>query len=283
MTVKDAAQSAGLLVPNVFHVGLRKTGTTYLQKKLLPLFADRALYVKNMKQLGLADRGELRPIILSDESLTNLPYSMLEVDPRGPERIAEINPNAQIIISIRSQFSILRSMYGLSVKVGYPEGYSAYIDDAIAHGTLDYFSIVEAYRNKFGRENVSVVLFEQMIKEPTTVIKQLAESLRVGMPAGEPDKTPERETPGDLFIETGRIANRILGPKPTGWRAGVKFVFQVSAHKLDRGKPWLFDTKPFYGKLREAFAESNEKLFRTLGPNKYYSAYPGSDAGTAGG
>ena len=53
MIVRDLAGQAPWLVPDVFHVGLRKTGTTYLQKKLLPLLADRAVYVKNMERLSL--------------------------------------------------------------------------------------------------------------------------------------------------------------------------------------------------------------------------------------
>ena len=281
MTTIEAARAQRRLVPTVFHVGLRKTGTTFLQKRLLPLFADRALYVKNMTQLAAAGAAERRPVILSNESLTHVGASMTELDRRAPETIAAINPDARIIISIRSQYTILRSMYALDVKMGYAERYPAFLERVIASGTLDYFSIVESFRKQFGNDNVAVVLFEQMVREPDTAIRQIAASLGVSAPTALPNDSPERETAGDLFIEMGRLANRILGPRPGGWRRAAKFLVQVSAHKLDRGKPWLFDTRPLYGRLREAFAESNQRLFRTLGANKYSAAYPGLEEGSA--
>ena len=152
-----AAGGFGKPVPSVFHVGLRKTGTTYLQKRLLPLFADRAIYISSMYELESLTANESRPIILSNEGLATRPGSLLEIDPECPDRIAAINPNAHIIVTIRSQFSVLRSMFGLAVKMGYVRPFSAFIDEAIASGALDYFRVTESFRKTFGKDNVTVL------------------------------------------------------------------------------------------------------------------------------
>jgi hypothetical protein len=272
--VLDAASGLGRPVPNVFHVGLRKTGTTYLQKRLLPLFADRAIFVSSMNELDLLIADESRPVILSNEGLATRPGSLLEIDPECPKRIAAINPHARVILTIRSQFTVLRSMYGLAVKMGYLRSFSAFIDEAIASGAIDYFSVTEAFRKVLGTENVTVILFEQLVKEPRTVVQTIAERLGVAAPAAEPDITPERGTPGDLYIEIGRISNRILGPRPRGWKAAVRFMAQVPVNKLDRRKPWLLNTKRYHDKLSDAFAESNERLFQSLAASPYYEYYP---------
>jgi hypothetical protein len=276
MAIVEAGQRRSL-VPDVIHVGLRKTGTTYLQKNVLPLFADRAVYVKNMQQLAQLGDAEARPIILSNEGLTHRRGSLLDVDPQFCENVAELNPRAHIIVSIRSQFSVLRSMFGLAVKMGYADPYARFIDDVIASGSLDYLRIVTRFRERFGADRVTVLLFEELIGDPDAAIRRVAASLGVDAPASQPDANPVRETPGDLFIEVGRLSNRLLGPRPTGWRQAMRFVAQVSAHKIDRGKPWLIDTKPHYDKLRAAFADANDRLFQTLGPrgpSQYYRAYP---------
>jgi hypothetical protein len=271
-----------ILIPDVIHVGLRKTGTTYLQKSVLPLFADRAVYVKNMRQLAQLGDTEARPIILSDEGLTHCPGSLLQIDSQFCEKIAALNPRGRIVISIRSQYSVLRSMFGLAVKMGYAAPYARFIDDVIASGSLDYLGIVTKFRASFGPDRVTVLLFEELIGDPDAAIRRVAASLGVDAPPSVPDSNPVRETPGDLFIAVGRLSNRLLGPRPTGWRQALRFVAQVSAHKVDRGKPWLIDTKPHYDKLRAAFADSNDRLFQILGPSQFYGAYPTSLAGSRG-
>jgi hypothetical protein len=162
------------LIPDVIHVGLRKTGTTYLRRRLLPLFGDGVLCVGRMAQLDSLSDTEMRPIILSNPGLLTRPKPLLDSGPECIDEVASLNPNAHIIISIRSQFTIMRSTYGLAVKNGYANRYSVFIDEAIESGLFDYSRLVNLYRNRFGRRNVTILLFEQMIADPNFAVRQIA-------------------------------------------------------------------------------------------------------------
>lgn len=124
----------------IIHVGLHKTATTYLQKKVFPSlehytlytrpytqhnhafnqlqYADDSLYNKEIVEKEI-EKFPSENIILSDESFSGKPNLFCHVNRTIiGERLSELFPEATVIIFIRSQMDILLSYYNQYVKSG---------------------------------------------------------------------------------------------------------------------------------------------------------------------
>lgn len=124
----------------VIHVGLHKTATTFLQKKIFPSldnynlytrpytqhnhafnqlqYADESLYNKKLVE-NEVEKFPTGNIILSDESFYGKPNLFSHINRTIiAKRLSELFPEATIIIFIRSQIKILLSYYNQYVKGG---------------------------------------------------------------------------------------------------------------------------------------------------------------------
>ena len=107
----------------VIHVGLHKTGTSFLQAEIFPK-------IKNVNYIGMLRYGskiyEDKLNIISDEELSVNPHlppchgNYFDSGQRNviAERLQSIFPNAKIILGIRNKDTWLRSVYSQYVKGG---------------------------------------------------------------------------------------------------------------------------------------------------------------------
>ncbi len=84
-------------------------------------------------------------------------------------RLAELfDGDAKIIMLIRNQRDLLRSLYREVIKIGYGESFQDFIEYVVYYQDrnfafdFDYASTVELYRNLFGSENVEVLPVENV-------------------------------------------------------------------------------------------------------------------------
>ena len=122
----------------ILHVGLHKTGTSYLQASVFPLFhsytlltrpytqhnfafnklqfADDSLYSKKEMEEELGQFGDSN-LIISDESFCGKPYVFSFINRSMiAKRFKELFPDAKLILTIRGQQDILLSHYNNWVK-----------------------------------------------------------------------------------------------------------------------------------------------------------------------
>ena len=220
------------------HIGLPKTASTLLQTLVFPniegvthisrpytqenhafnklQYADDSLYdpeeLRSELRYILGARTSDTPLLISDELLSGTPfYNFLN---RGliAHRLAEVLPQSEIILFLRGQRSIIRSLYNQYVKLGWctDELDSHFISQPgpgfslreflagnrswnirnryISHRSYMnqqhflYYELVRFYKHTFGK--VHVFLYEDLATEPHSILGKLADLFETHIPDG---------------------------------------------------------------------------------------------------
>jgi hypothetical protein len=230
-----------LPAPNFFIVGAAKAGTTsiyaYLSKhpdvfmsalkephyfasfemkpkfdNFMPVIRDSRAYQELFTGSGGYNAvGEASPSYLCDAD--------------SAERIKSAIPNAKIVISLRNPVQRAYSQYLMDYNKGFtalPFAEALKEDEACAekgwgvsfqyieHGL--YAEQVERYLNVFGRSNVLVILFEDLIRETAIVMREVARFIGVD-PEGFPESTFER-VHNPYEASRGAFARAVLRYRP---------------------------------------------------------------------
>jgi hypothetical protein len=188
----------------LIHIGLHKTGTTWLQKNVFgsgrfgfghwnqELFERRkykgvwedyppdfdAEKVREYFTDRLTTPAGVQPVI-SSEKFSGNPlfggYDRYDI----AHRLAKIFPEARVLICIREQRSIIRSSYFQFINAGGMIGLDDYISGRDTRGPsfrLDHFRydvLLELYRSLFGAENVLVLAYEELRRYPLNYANRL--------------------------------------------------------------------------------------------------------------
>ncbi|MCT0206584.1 hypothetical protein [Synechococcus sp. CS-1332] len=157
----------------LIHVGLHKTASTFLQQKVFPSFTqyeflgksylgynsafNRLIYGDDTLYQSSEIRQELRLIcdrmvstgasglILSEEEFSGHPeYNYMN---RGTvaRRLAEIFPNAEILLVLRGQLDMICSLYNQFVKVG---RFTGHLDRNFLHSSHEGMTLAEWFDGK---------------------------------------------------------------------------------------------------------------------------------------
>jgi sulfotransferase family protein len=128
----------------IIHVGYPRTGTTYLQRFYFPELSK-----------NLDNDSE----IISDEGLSGNVFSD---DLLKPQILHNRYQDLRIIITVRSQLTIIPSLYNIYLKSGGKKKYGRYVNDIISNKKLYYYDLIAEYCRKFGSENVLVLVYEEL-------------------------------------------------------------------------------------------------------------------------
>lgn len=153
---------------------------------------------------------------LSSESLSFTMHH--DIDPaQKAARLQEIfGQETRIIIVIRNQWDLLKSLYREYVLGGlhldYAEfAYSIYYNQARSClYDLNYAYTITLYRQLFGADNVLVVTFEDLQRSPDKVLGQFQQHLEIPVEITRLPKANTRED--DVFLETVRRLNCAVRP-----------------------------------------------------------------------
>jgi hypothetical protein len=158
-----------------FHVGLGKTGTTYLQYRVFPKlkgisYIQRTRY-RDFKYVRPIERGDPGKYLVSNEFDRQLEREARNIHSRYPQ--------AKIIIVLRRQDSWIASQYRRVVKNGYPGSFEEFIDidhdkGAWERDDLFFHRKLELLEQLFGSK--PLVLFQdQLIQDPHGFIGRICE------------------------------------------------------------------------------------------------------------
>ena len=151
------------------------------------VYDSRTLAEYFSKKVLEKEHGSKKSILISDEILVS--YSKVPDKGMVAHRLKEVFPAARIIFTIRNQWEILKAAYLsrgrllLNVPDKY-EGLHVSFEDwlELSHrniersylGHLDYFKTIDYYSKLFGKDNVCVLLLEELTERPEEYIKKLA-------------------------------------------------------------------------------------------------------------
>lgn len=196
----------------IFHIGLHKTGTTWLQQRVFSPENARSIQYSDQRMLlrgvfskprhdafsAEAARAALTPLlqeagqagritILSDEALAGFPFGDRFRQAVTLERIAATFPEAGLLITIREQTRILHSVYGHYLRGGGtaslknflrqpPENMAATWDPVVDLDYYDYMKLLRYCRTLFDPDRVVMVPMEWMLQNPVGLFERLSQA-----------------------------------------------------------------------------------------------------------
>lgn len=268
-------------LPNFLIIGAMKSGSTSLYNSLrehprvyMTSYKEPEFFVAEKtwsRGIGwyerlFADAGDALAV---GEASTA--YSKFMEFPGVPARIHGVIPDVRLVYILRQPIERIRSMYEHMVLTGRER---RPIDEAVAEESLYvgpslYAANIQRYLDYFPREQLHVVLTDDMVRDLSGTFRQVTDFL--GLPTAEPfvptprtdlktsERRPDRRV--KTWLRDSPAAYRIFDMLPGPVRHGVR---TLTSRPAPRERPELSaDTE---SRLRERLAPDLEELQRLLGP-----------------
>lgn len=282
----------------IIHIGMPRTASTFLQREFFPHVSgfefygvDRTQYSDVFQKILYQDDSyfnaeeiatELKPIteknaILSNELFAGQSLYLHATNrSRTARRLKQFFPDAEILLVLRNQVSLLESLYSIGIYSGMtvsPEDYIRFSNEpsnldnplyptfAEAETTEGYYfsNLIELYRSLF--PNVHVLLFEDFKSGPAPFAERLSQMLNLKTP---PIKNPEKRVNKSLSARQIKLIRRLNLYKPVLNRGAFgkrvfRFKLRFVEHRLNDKKKFKFPDS-LQKKLRSTFINDNRKL-----------------------
>lgn len=130
-------------------------------------------------------------------------YSAIDFYPYTIERILSVIPNPKIIYTVRNPCKRVESDYmEYTLNTSSCESFSSYIrNNELSAAKNRYWRNYCSYSKAFGKSNIQVIFFEELVTNPSITLKRLFEFLDLEASGVllEIDKEPKRATNGLLM------------------------------------------------------------------------------------
>lgn len=304
----------------LLHIGFHKTATTFLQQSV---FAKSELgYCPIMTAAQATEyfilcherrfdpnaiRAEIAPIlggdaqglvpVVSHEALSGNFAAGLVMVRDTPRRLRAVFPDARVIIGVREQRSLIRSLYGQYIMDGGIHSIEEFLGAAVPRPgfrppcDLERFEFdltVSTYQEVFGPSNVLVLPFELLLRDRRAYLERIREFSGASPVHSQAMPGPERNVGiGSWAYGLRRRLNRIVDRPPStrGDRASLPLAYKLSDSALRRVDASLPASLRRMGdrRLRErvalrigdSYAESNRRLAALTGLPLAELGYPG--------
>jgi len=215
--------------PNFFIVGAPKAGTTSLYAYLKnvpgiymsPIKEPNYFSVSTHFKLGkkpIRDKKKYLSLFkkVKDEKIIGEASPSYLSDPEAPKLIHQTVPNARILISLRDPVERAYSAYLMIFRRGFTKkSFSQEIENTLSNEILPaeklltrglYFNPVQKYVDIFGKNQVKIIIFEELIKNPKTILEEILEFLGYNKPL----ETFENEVHNPYSIVRGPVGGYIF-------------------------------------------------------------------------
>lgn len=289
----------------IIHIGFPKTGTTWFQQEFFPriengLYIDRFKLLRKhiiypnpfefdaqtaykvFKDLNTHDK----VVLLSDEGFLGGNEFLIK---EYASRLKSIFESPKILILIRSQKTIIASKYSQYLKAnGGTYSFKKYIFKEKGFFRVDnimfdhlsalmYDKIISFYKDLFGKENITVLLFEDFAKNPQQFSQNLAERFNLILNTDEISFNKRNEGLRRGMVPIARFINRFTSKNrfEKHYFFNIPFWYYISIRVINRlnklpifGKNIrieMFLSKSDCNKLYDKFRESNRNLIKDHG------------------
>jgi len=202
-------------VKTILHIGMPRTGTTFLQHEIFPKLSIRYISPEFFRYGHIGTLAEFYNYILEEDTLIsneNIYCDMWNKEDTRFERLEMLNKlflHAKIIFTIRDKDSLKKSWYKKSIGVGATWSYGEFLQQ-INTDVFDYEPYIEHLKNLFG--DIYVYKYEDFRKNPDEVIKEMCDFIGVEMPEIDKDAYKRRWNIGYTYrqIKIARVLNKIF-------------------------------------------------------------------------
>ena len=228
----------------IIHVGLHKTGTTFLQEEVFSRI-KKVNYTGILRYDTKIYKDKIN--IISDEDLSIRPHlpvnhkDYLNCNQRFviAKRLHSIFPTAKIIIGIRNKDSWLRSVYSQYVKSGGIYNYDRFICESFDHRFLDFDSYIDYLNDLFNE--VLVYRFEDLKQNPFNFVKNICDFIGLDTPRFEnriwEKRWSKRQIKLGLFLN--HFFNSSFNPNSGFFFRTRSFNPRYLIDQLNVGENWL--------------------------------------------
>ena len=291
--------------PNIFHIGYPRTGTTFLQKSIFNQCRDRLFYQKSEVPQFYNWKPSYKYDLYKDikESLvknkifldTEEEFSgdMYQDNYTFPMYIKNINPKSKIILTIRSQYSIIPSIYSLYIKKGGRLSFDQYLELLILNNKFKFNKLYNAYLDFFPKNQILLLFFEELKYNKQLYIEKIFDFIGLKKTILNTQIKPQFKNAkqSDSHIFATYIMNKILKLEvPTRYmknkereyalkrlRKRRKFL-HIIFYLINKLNRISFKKKIFKNKhiqiIEEHYSYDNQKLFKKINSNKFRKYYP---------
>jgi hypothetical protein len=160
------------------HIGLHKTGTTFLQREVFPKMNINFIHKTNKNKIDKNKKN-----LLSNEDLCGNPFKEDLFDRKIIlHGLKALYPNAKIIVGLREKESITKSLYSQWVKNGGVEKYPFFRKKILSSPKFDYDKLINLLNGIFGSKNVYIYKFEELRDNPKKSIDGICKFMKEDTP-----------------------------------------------------------------------------------------------------
>ena len=197
--------------PNFFIVGAPKAGTTSIYNYLKNIPGIYMSPVKEPNYFSVKNIPDDHPIIpirnkkkylelfkgVKDEKIIGEASPTYLADTEAPKLIHEVSPDAKILISLRDPVERAFSHYLMVKGVGRVKtSFHDHLDKEIRHELTDsisnigiysnrYFENVKRYFDIFGRNQINIIIFEELVNDARITINKILKFLELDVQLNE--------------------------------------------------------------------------------------------------
>jgi hypothetical protein len=287
------------------HAGYIKTGSTWLQKHFFPLvqnadYIDRKFIFNQLVKiedrnfvatefLDNLKKHSKTKIIISQENLIGGIYQKHLKRIETANRIKSVLPDAKIIIFIRNQAEIISSAYSMHLKCGETCSITDYIfnkklalihnsDNDFVYDFLKFDKIISLYQGLFGKDNVKVFLYEDLLVDNIKFLRNFKEMFNFEIDIDSLDFTRENVRLRKRLYKLVRITNLFTKHDvkfvsksyilnvPFWGHYSLRFIKKLNKYKIFGSIPSSYEIlgQTNYEYICEYFKESNNILFNNF-------------------
>lgn len=183
------------------------------------------------------------------------------------KRIHQTLPDAKIMMVLRNQPDWLISRYKHFLIKGESRAFREFIKDQSVLRPAFYFSIVDLYSKLFGRGNVLVIFYEELIREPEKFLNKISDFM--GISKFDYQKLGKKSRVG----LTNRAAKIIQKINLSGSAASIiaKPVFYLDRKVFQKMRDSILVSPKEKQTLADLYAKDNQKLSELLGRSQLFT------------
>jgi hypothetical protein len=279
----------------VIHVGLFKTATTTLQRQFFPrlpdctvltregdkgtLFrvlannlchaADRDYLGETFRSLvGAALEGASGSVLLTYEAFSGAIYNGMYNFERNAQRLYDLAPSARILLVIRQQAGMIRSLHNYYIQKGGFASLAEFVENRAVGCDFDvdhlcYDQIIARYQELFGREHVKVLPYELLVADAAGFLNEIAVFVAGVTVPGPVSLGRVNQALSPVSSWTLRHSNRLF--RQSRYNPRPRLASMRRAHALRRFLQQVVDPALF-GQAGGSLARRDEQLLDALLP-----------------
>ena len=195
-----------------------KEGPSHLSK-ILSTGSDKKLIIDSDENYSL---GRFKSKLIQAKDIDfnfRKELSVIEHDvPMMAKRIKATYPNARILMVIRNQADWIKSVYKHDIQhFGIDSGFESFLKGDLGqayNNAANFNNLYDIYVGLFGKDNVKVLLLEDLKKNKALFYKNLSEIVGFDFAKADLNRRSKNDSKSDGFIYLQRILNRISQHDP---------------------------------------------------------------------